>query len=289
MSEVPAALAWAYAPARVHQILCVIAGLAVRPQSLARLSVSSSFSERGVWRWSTLRLRYERLPRPLLALLDRLLGEKGVRALLVGSCLAAGSMLVTPSLAAMSLRLLVTFQLRFWGSVNGQRQHDALVLLSATVTELAGQGPRSERPRSGTSVPALASYMLAGLVKVQSASWRRGRALDHHLRSAGLGSPPGAVSRIIRSRTGGIVTCWSVILFELLAPMSLLDPRLTSAFVAVALAFHMMNAWLLGLPVHAGWLSSHVALSRWPRVSPANYRCDVSASTPRAGPASGPA
>ena len=265
MSEVPAALAWAYAPARVHQILCVIAGLAVLQQSLELLSVSSSFSERGVWRWSTLRLRYERLPRPLLALLDRLLGEKGVRALLVGSCLAAGSMLVTPSLAAMSICLLVTFlmALRFWGNVNGGSDSmTLLVLLSATVTELAGPGTTiGEAALWYLGLQSLASYMLAGLVKVQSASWRRGRALDHHLRSAGLGSPPGAVSRIIRSRTGGIVTCWSVILFELLAPMSLLDPRLTSAFVAVALAFHMMNAWLLGLHRFTlAWLSSHVAL-----------------------------
>ena len=60
---------------------------------------------------------------------------------------------------------------------------------------------------------------------------------------------------------GEIVTAWSVILFELLAPFSLLDVRLTAAFIALAFTFHVVNAWLLGLHRFTlPWLASHVAL-----------------------------
>ena len=265
MTEIPSALAWIAAPARVHQALCVAAGLAVLQQSVELLSLSSSLSARGLWPWAILRTRYRGLPWPLLALLDRLLDERGTRALLVASSVAAVSMLVTPSPTALCVCLLVMFlmAIRFWGSVNGGSDSmTLLVLLSATVSEAAGPGTTIGMAALWyLGLQSLVSYMLAGLVKVQSASWRQGKALAHHLRGAGPGPPPGFIAGFISSRGGGIVTAWCVILFELLAPFSLLDVRLTAVFIALAFTFHAVNAWLLGLHRFTlPWLASHVAL-----------------------------
>jgi hypothetical protein len=98
-------------------------------------------------------------------------------------------------------------------------------------------------------IQVLASYFIAGLVKLKEPEWRNGRALQVFLASAEQGAP-GWVGTITSRRAACAIGGWGVILFELLGPMLMLaSGRLSWVAVTLAMAFvfHLANAVIFGL------------------------------------------
>lgn len=90
------------------------------------------------------------------------------------------------------------------------------------------------------------SYFQSGYIKVINPEWRSGRALtdvfaitaypvSHHVR------------QLAQSPRLMFTMSWSVILFELLFPLSLLNHITLLAALAIAALFHLANACLFGL------------------------------------------
>ena len=90
------------------------------------------------------------------------------------------------------------------------------------------------------------SYFISGQVKVVNPEWRSGQALrDVFLFSA---YPVSEELRRLADRSGLLwAASWSVMLFELIFPISLLDPSALAIALAIAALFHLANACLFGL------------------------------------------
>jgi hypothetical protein len=88
------------------------------------------------------------------------------------------------------------------------------------------------------------SYFVAGVAKLVSHQWRSGVAIHWILwtRTYGLG-----VNVPLLNGTLGVVACWSVILFEVTFPFSLLHSDVALIWLGIGVCFHIGNAVLMGL------------------------------------------
>ena len=104
------------------------------------------------------------------------------------------------------------------------------------------------------------SYFSAGWVKVVNPEWRTGRALQDVFQFSaypvseslrGWGNRPNVL----------FVMSWSVILFELLFPLTLITPTTLKVGLTLAALFHLANASLFGLNRFFWiWLAAYPAL-----------------------------
>jgi hypothetical protein len=227
-----------------------LSAASVALQTLELLAVRESFSERGVWRFSTLAPELAALPRPLGWLLRRCLSYRAF-LLLLASQLAASLWLLARGPSAVLLVLLATTLLvcvRFRGSFNGGSDAmTVLVLLGLSASALFPGRPRAAQGGLGyIALQTALSYAVAGLIKLQQPSWRRGRALASFFELPRYGVPGAARALAARPRLGRIAA-WSVLAFECAFPLALLGPQLCAPFLALALAFHLLNSALFGL------------------------------------------
>lgn len=170
-----------------------------------------------------------------------------------------------PSFAVFALGVLVS--MRFRGAWNGGADtmtHVVWVgLVVARVGAIAAPEHRDLAEDAGlgyVAIQAISSYFIAGVVKLVVPRWRRGEALPLFLRSAHLRVPSRLVAWVGRGRRARMLS-WAIIAFEVLFPWVLVDPRVTVAALAVALGFHVTNAWAFGLQRFVtAWLASYPAV-----------------------------
>lgn len=109
------------------------------------------------------------------------------------------------------------------------------------------------------SIQALSSYFLSGTVKLLHAGWRDGRALPTLL-DGGIHGPLAANS-LLRRQPIAIICSWAFILWEAAFPLAMIDPRVTTLWCAIGVAFHSLVFWYFGLNrFFWAWCASFPAL-----------------------------
>lgn len=145
------------------------------------------------------------------------------------------------------LLLTVLFIKRFNGPYNGGSDTmSILVLLCLWLSHLAPSRFWQEIALGYLAFQLTFSYFQAGYIKVINGDWRSGRALEDVF---ALTAYP--VSEQVRTwaESPRVMWCmsWSVMLFELLFPLALLNAPLLYIALGVAALFHLANACLFGL------------------------------------------
>lgn len=220
----------------------ILVGLAVLQATLELLATRRSFASTGTWRWATLSREMPSLApllrdRPFVALLI----VRGVAALLL---LAGVRGAVAPTLWVTSLLV----NIRFRGTTNGGS--DMMVMVVLTALSVAHLLPGSNLAQQGAvlyvAAQAFMSYFIAGVAKAASVAWRDGSAMRSFVRTPHL-AVPARLEQILARPTAARAASWGVIAFECAAPIALLHPSTCAAYLAVALVFHLANAWAFGL------------------------------------------
>jgi hypothetical protein len=109
------------------------------------------------------------------------------------------------------------------------------------------------------AIQAITSYFMSGAVKLLRPEWRNGSAMTIFLNGAIYG--PLSATHPLRNKWLAMLGSWGFIVWEILFPFSLLDPRLAAVFCAVAALFHFLVFWFFGLNrFFWAWLCSFPAI-----------------------------
>lgn len=109
------------------------------------------------------------------------------------------------------------------------------------------------------AIQAITSYFMSGSVKVLRREWRNGSAMTIFLNAAIYG--PLSRNHLLRNKWLTLLGSWSFIVWEILFPLSLLNPRLAALFCTVAALFHFLVFWFFGLNrFFWAWLCSFPAI-----------------------------
>lgn len=120
-------------------------------------------------------------------------------------------------------------------------------------------------PRVGLgwiAAQSVLSYFLAGVGKLRNAAWRDGAALQRLFTSNGPYVLWQGIRGLAKAKSLCAVLGWGIVLFELVVPAVLLMPvEGRCAFLGLALAFHVVNAVVLGLNRFIwAWAATYPAL-----------------------------
>ncbi|MCB0344922.1 MAG: HTTM domain-containing protein [Bdellovibrionales bacterium] len=241
--------------------------LAVLVQAGELLILRNSVSNEGVWSWEVLRREFEIFSKPTQRLLSAVLAYPNFVFLLL---VQFGSALVTlfishPALILLMLVCHVLVCLRWRGVFNGGSDYMTTVVLAALLIAQLFQG--NELVEKGCliyiAIQTISSFFIAGVVKIGRNNWRTGAALRGFLRSS-VYQNPAALDKLVNRSQLLIYASWTVIIFELLFPLSLLNQTVCLAFISLALLFHLANVYMFGL---------NRFLYAWGAAYPALYYC----------------
>jgi len=237
-------------------LMLAVCGAGIVIDALERMTSASKYADDGIYSWIVLRQRLVRLPAPLRGLADRLCaGSARLQAVLVLRIAAVALVLVSPFEGvgySIGLSALVATQayvfLRTAGF--GAQGPDPMTLVicgSAWLTTVVVHGPRAAR--AGLWFVALQvclGYVVAGLAKLISATWRSGRAIAAVLSTHTYGHPK--LHELVRGRRLlSIFLCWSVMSWEATFPIVLVVPRpAVWPLLALGVLFHLSIAALMG-------------------------------------------
>ena len=140
--------------------------------------------------------------------------------------------------------------IRWRGAFNGGSDFFTLVVLTglliAQVLGALGHVPLGwEAGFWYIAIQAVTSYFMSGAVKLLRREWRNGSAMTIFLNGAIYG--PLSATHPLRNKWLAMLGSWGFIVWEILFPFSLLDPRLAAVFCALAALFHFLVFWFFGL------------------------------------------
>jgi len=136
---------------------------------------------------------------------------------------------------------------RFQGPYNGGSDTmTVLVLLCLWLSHVAPTRYWQEIALGYLAVQLILSYFQSGWVKVVSPEWRSGSALQQVFALSAY--PVSENARLWAGRPQVLrAMSWSVMVFELLFPLALLNQILLIVALGIAALFHLANACLFGL------------------------------------------
>ncbi len=242
----------AVSPAWLLETTLRLVAFSVLLQSFEMLAIRPSWSRSGPWRWAHLRDEFRVFGSIIAPVFEWTLSERGYRLLLWGQVLAAGGCLLHPKIgwAPLLLTTVLLGAMRWRGAFNGGSDYmTVLVLLALTAAAAIGPEKGALPALAYIGIQVLASYFIAGVVKIKAPEWRNGRALQVFLASAHEGAPTW-VRALSMNRTLCALGGWGVIAFELLAPVVLflsVRPEWVWTILAMAFVFHLANAVIFGL------------------------------------------
>jgi hypothetical protein len=220
-------------------------------QTLEYLRMGQHTADGAFWSW---RLQRADIPNaPVRALLDLLFKPRVHQCHLVLRLLGA----VTLAVQGASLPLIgflfagnLLILVRWRGAFNGGSDFMTLVVLTGLlISQIVGAwGNPVLGWQAGfwyIAIQAITSYFMSGAVKLLRREWRNGSAMTIFLNGAIYG--PLSASHPLRNTWLALLGSWGFIVWEILFPLSLLDPRLAAVFCAVAALFHFLVFWFFGL------------------------------------------
>ena len=225
--------------------------LSLAIQTLEYLRMGRDTADDAFWSWP---LQRADIPNAAVrAVLDVLFKPRLHQLHLVLRLLAA----VALALQGASLPLIgflfvgnLLILIRWRGAFNGGSDFMTLVVLTGLlISQVVGAwGNTPLGWQAGfwyIAIQAITSYFMSGAVKLLRPEWRNGSAMTIFLNGAIYGPLP---ARHPLRHTGlAILGAWGFIVWEILFPLSLLDPRLAALFCAVAAVFHFLVFWFFGL------------------------------------------
>jgi len=220
-------------------------------QTLEYLRMGKATADDALWSWA---LQRADIPNAFVrAVLDVLFKPRVHQWHLLMRLLAAGGLAVQgASLPVIGFLFLgnLLILIRWRGAFNGGSDFMTLVVLTGLLISqvLAAFG----RPELGwqaafwyIAIQAITSYFMSGSVKLLRREWRNGSAMTIFLNGAIYG--PLSHTHLLRKSWLALLGSWGFIVWEILFPFSLLDPRLATLFCAVAALFHFLVFWFFGL------------------------------------------
>lgn len=155
--------------------------------------------------------------------------------------------LATPwVLLALSLHSVIILH-RFAGPYNGGSDRmGLLVLYCLSLAQLLPSVAFQKLAFSYLALQLVLSYFISGQVKIINPEWRSGRALQDVFRFSAYPVSEGLRRLADKPRLLWVMS-WTVMIFELLLPISLLHEGALLLALGAALLFHLSNAWLFGL------------------------------------------
>jgi hypothetical protein len=234
-------------------------------QTLEYLRLGKYTSETGFWSWQ---LQRADIPNaPMRAVLDVLFKPKVHQLHLVLRLLAA----VVLAVQGVSLPWIVflfvgnlLILVRWRGAFNGGSDFFTLVVLTGLlISQVVGAFGHEQLGWQACfwyiAIQAVTSYFMSGAVKLLRPEWRNGAAMTIFLNGAIYG--PLSATHPLRNKWLAMLGAWGFIVWEILFPLSLLDPRLAAVFCALAAVFHFMVFWFFGLNrFFWAWLCSFPAI-----------------------------
>ena len=234
-------------------------------QTLEYCRMRDAMQSDGIWTWS---LQRQDIPSPWIRrLLDVLFSTDVFSTLLVLRLFAliwlavyGSDLLIIGFLFASNLALLV----RWRGAFNGGSDFMTLVVLTGLlmaqiVGHLAGPEMGWRACFWYIAIQSITSYFISGSVKLLKQEWRNGSAMTIFLNAAIHG--PLSARHWLRKPWLAAIGSWTFILWECLAPLTLLDARLAASFCLIAALFHFMVFWFFGLNrFFWAWLSTFPAI-----------------------------
>lgn len=240
-----------------------LVALALLLQTVEWLQARRLCADDGVWRWQVLEPEQRALPLVMRALLSPFMPYRGLLTLLwlrlgLVALLALGWGWAAPLLLFSQLALCV----RFRGTFNGGSDYMTIVVLLS----LSGSWALARWPALAKACLAYAcaqlvlSYFIAGVVKLQNADWRSGKALASFVESGRYGTP-GWLVRALSAKPRPALASWAVIAFECGFPLALATPSAAVTLLALGTLFHLGNAVVFGLNRFLfAWLAAYPSL-----------------------------
>jgi hypothetical protein len=243
----------------------VLFALSLLIQTLEYLRMGKYTSDGGFWSW---KLQRADIPNaPIRAVLDVLFKPNVHQFHLVLRLLAAVVLAVQGASLPLIVFLFVgnlLILVRWRGAFNGGSDFFTLVVLTGLlISQAVGAFGHAELGwQAGfwyIAIQAVTSYFMSGAVKLLRPEWRNGAALTIFLNGAIYG--PLSATHPLRNQWLAMLSSWGFIVWEILFPLSLLDPQLAAVFCAVAALFHFLVFWFFGLNrFFWAWLCSFPAI-----------------------------
>jgi hypothetical protein len=220
-------------------------------QTLEYLRMGKVTANDGLWAWP---LQRADIPNASVrALLDVLFQPRVHHWHLMLRVLAAAVLAVQgASLPLMMFLFLgnLLILIRWRGAFNGGSDFMTLVVLTGLlIAQVVGALVNMQLGwQAGfwyIGIQAITSYFMSGAVKLLRREWRNGSAMTIFLNGAIYG--PLSATHPLRNKWLAMLGSWGFIVWEILFPISLLDPRLAAVFCAVAALFHFLVFWFFGL------------------------------------------
>jgi hypothetical protein len=220
-------------------------------QTLEYLRIGKATADNGLWSWplqradipnATVRAALDVLFKPWMHQVHLVLRLFAAVALAV----QGASLPLIAFLFAGNLLILI----RWRGAFNGGSDFMTLVVLSGLLIAqvVAAFGNEALGWQAGfwyIAIQSITSYFMSGSVKLLRREWRNGSAMTIFLNGAIYG--PLSPAHPLRNKWLALLGSWGFIVWEILFPFSLLDPRLAAVFCAVAALFHFLVFWFFGL------------------------------------------
>jgi hypothetical protein len=220
-------------------------------QTLEYLRMGQYTANDAFWSWQ---LQRADIPNaPVRALLDVLFKPHMHQLhLVLRLCAAVALALQGASLPLIGFLFVgnLLILIRWRGAFNGGSDFMTLVVLTGLlISQVVGALGNVELGwQAGfwyIAIQAITSYFMSGAVKLLRREWRNGSAMTIFLNGAIYG--PLSAKHLLRNTWLALFGSWGFIVWEILFPLSLLDPRLAAVFCAVAALFHFLVFWFFGL------------------------------------------
>ncbi len=220
-------------------------------QTLEYLRMGPATANDNFWSWQIQRADIPN--RPVRNLLDALFQPHVHRWHLLLRLLAAIVLVVQGATLPLMLFLFfgnLLILIRWGGAFNGGSDFMTLVVLTGLlIAQVIGMWGDEHLGWQACfwyiAIQAITSYFMSGSVKLLRREWRNGSAMTIFLNAAIYG--PLSANHPLRHRWLAMLGSWSFIVWEILFPFSMLEPRLAAIFCAVAALFHFLVFWFFGL------------------------------------------
>ena len=220
-------------------------------QTLEYLRMGKYTADDAFWSWQFQRADIPNAP--VRALLDVLFKPQMHQLhLVLRLCAAVVLALQGASLPVIGFLFVgnLLILIRWRGAFNGGSDFMTLValtglLISQVVSALGNVDLGWQAGFWYIAIQAITSYFMSGAVKLLRREWRNGSAMTIFLNGAIYG--PLSATHPLRNKWLTLLGAWGFIVWEILFPLSLLDPRLAAVFCAVAALFHFLVFWFFGL------------------------------------------
>lgn len=233
-------------------------------QSIEFLLLKESYNNKGVWQWELIKKEYYIFPKFSQFFLNFCLSYPNFLYLLILRIIICALGIVFPSVLVIYFLLLsqILICLRWRGTFNGGSDYMSLIILTALA--LFWTFPSNETVQLLAifyiAIQSLSSYFVAGVVKIKNVKWRTGKALKTFFNCTIFDD--NNLTKLFKDNNFLLFSAsWSIMLFELAAPIIFFSPNFCLSYISLAFVFHLANFYFFGLNRFIfSWLATYPAL-----------------------------